>query len=181
MQLRQKSSEPRETLSDSIIRQRGLFSSLLFVIFFCGGCASIADVSLREERTPRGSLATGDDEKLTNRVELKNRDLQKTPRFVQSGKASWYGPGFHGRVTASGEPFDEAGLTAAHKSFPLGSKAKVTNLTNGHSVEVKINDRGPFTEGRIIDLSRAAARALGILESGIALVRVELISAASAQ
>jgi rare lipoprotein A len=63
----------------------------------------------------------------------------------------------------------------------LGSKAKVTNLTNGNSVEVKINDRGPFTEGRIIDLSRAAARALGILESGIALVRVELIAAASAQ
>jgi rare lipoprotein A len=171
MQLRQKSSEPRETLSDSIIRQRGPFFSLLFVVFFCGGCASIADVSLREEQTPRGSLTTGDE----------NSNSQKTPRFVQSGKASWYGPGFHGRVTASGEPFDEAGLTAAHKSFPLGSKAKVTNLTNGNSVEVKINDRGPFTEGRIIDLSRAAARALGILESGIALVRVELIAAASAQ
>ena len=93
----------------------------------------------------------------------------------QSGKASWYGPGFHGKLTASGEVYDESAMTAAHKSLPLGSKARVTNLKNGNSVEVTINDRGPFVPGRIIDLSRAAARALGIVDAGVATVRVELI------
>lgn len=97
-------------------------------------------------------------------------------RLTQRGKASWYGPGFHGKPTASGEVFDQGLMTAAHNTFPLGSKAKVTNLANGNSVEVKINDRGPHTDGRIIDLSRAAARALGFLESGIAQVRVEVLS-----
>lgn len=139
----------------------------------------MVNVSQREGSTVAGALTRGDNEKRMDRDELKDRNSQKAspPRVIQSGKASWYGPGFHGRVTASGETFDESALTAAHQSFPLGSKAKVTNLTNGNSVEVKINDRGPFTEGRIIDLSRAAARALGILGSGIALVRVELIEA----
>jgi peptidoglycan lytic transglycosylase len=92
------------------------------------------------------------------------------------GTASWYGPGFHGKKTASGEIYDQNKLTAAHKTVPLGSKARVTNLDNGNSVEVEINDRGPFVEGRIIDLSRAAAGVLGLVESGTAPVRVELIT-----
>lgn len=141
----------------------------------------MVNVSQRQGPTVPSSPAREEDNEKDrrNRVALRNSNAQKTSpsRVVQSGKASWYGPGFHGRVTASGEVFDEAAMTAAHQSFPLGSKAKVTNLTNGNSVEVKINDRGPFTEGRIIDLSRAAARVLGILGSGIALVRVELIEA----
>jgi len=89
--------------------------------------------------------------------------------------ASWYGPGFSGKTTASGDVFDETKMTAAHKTLPLGSKAKVTNLKNGKSVEVEINDRGPYVEGRIIDLSKAAARALGIVDHGVARVRVELL------
>lgn len=93
----------------------------------------------------------------------------------QFGKASWYGPGFHGKLTASGEIYDESAMTAAHNSLPLGSRARVTHLRNGSTVEVRINDRGPFIAGRVIDLSRAAARALGILEAGVALVRVERI------
>ena len=93
-----------------------------------------------------------------------------------NGTASWYGPRFHGKKTASGEIYDQNKLTAAHKTVPLGSKARVTNLDNGNTVEVEINDRGPFIEGRIIDLSRAAARALGFVESGTAPVRVELIA-----
>ena len=93
-----------------------------------------------------------------------------------NGTASWYGPRFHGKKTASGEIYDQNKLTAAHKTLPLGSKARVTNLDNGSAVEVEINDRGPFIEGRIIDLSRAAARALGFVESGTAPVRVELIA-----
>src|SRR5512144_782834 len=81
--------------------------------------------------------------------------------FVQHGIASWYGPGFHGRKTASGERFNQHELTAAHKRLPLGTKATVTNLNNGKRIEVEINDRGPYARGRILDLSRAAADRLG--------------------
>jgi rare lipoprotein A len=94
---------------------------------------------------------------------------------VIRGQASWYGPGFHGRKTASGEIFDQSKLTAAHKTIPLGTKAKVTNLQNGNTVEVEINDRGPYVGQRVIDVSRAAASALGFVESGLTLVRIELL------
>lgn len=93
--------------------------------------------------------------------------------FRQVGIASWYGPGFHGRTTASGETFNQNKLTAAHRRLPLGAEVKVTNLENGRSVTVEINDRGPYIDGRIIDLSKAAARRIGIVEDGIAKVRVE--------
>jgi rare lipoprotein A len=96
-------------------------------------------------------------------------------RSASVGTASWYGPGFRGKKTASGETFDDSKLTAAHKTLPLGSKAKVTNLDNGKFVKVEINDRGPFVEDRIIDLSRAAAGVLGIIDQGIAQVKVELL------
>jgi rare lipoprotein A len=79
-----------------------------------------------------------------------------------SGFASWYGPGFQGHRTASGERFNSAGLTAAHRSLPLGCQVLVTNRVNGRSVVVRINDRGPFGTGKVIDLSRASARAIGM-------------------
>lgn len=101
------------------------------------------------------------------------KPVQKRWKVVERGRASWYGPGFHGRTTASGEIFDQTKLTAAHRTLPLGSRARVTNLRNGATVEVEINDRGPYVEGRIVDLSRAAAGALRMVEAGIALVRVE--------
>jgi rare lipoprotein A len=91
------------------------------------------------------------------------------------GKASWYGPGFHGRTTASGEIYNQNDLTAAHPNLEFGTKVKVTNLTNGQSVIVKINDRGPYAQGRIIDLSAAAARALGIITSGVAPVKITIL------
>jgi rare lipoprotein A (peptidoglycan hydrolase) len=94
---------------------------------------------------------------------------------VHVGAASWYGPGFSGRKTASGEVFDETKFTAAHKTMPLGTRARVTHLGNGKSVEVVINDRGPHTDGRMIDLSKAAAKALGMIDNGIAKVRIELM------
>lgn len=97
------------------------------------------------------------------------------PSAIHVGEASWYGPGFSGKPTASGDVFDETKLTAAHKTIPLGTKAKVTNLQNGKSVEVEINDRGPYTEGRIIDLSQAAAKSIGIIHRGVAKVRVEVL------
>jgi rare lipoprotein A len=81
---------------------------------------------------------------------------------LQVGRASWYGPGFHGRKTASGQTFNQHALTAAHPRLPLGTRAQVTNLKNGRQVEVTINDRGPHRGGRIIDLSRAAAQRLAM-------------------
>ena len=95
---------------------------------------------------------------------------------VQTGQASWYGKAFAGKPTASGEIFNDELLTAAHRSLPLGTKVRVTNIANGKSVEVKVNDRGPYAGGRIIDLSRAAARALGMIEDGLIEVRLETIS-----
>lgn len=91
-------------------------------------------------------------------------------RSLQSGMASWYGPGFHGRRTASGERFNQNDMTAAHRSLPFGTRVRVVNQTSGTSVVVRINDRGPHVRGRIIDLSKASARALGI--GGAAPVRL---------
>lgn len=93
----------------------------------------------------------------------------------QTGIASWYGPGFHGRPTASGAIYDQNELTAAHQTLPLGTRVMVTNLDNGRSTEVIVNDRGPFAKGRILDLSYAAARTLGMIGPGTISVRIEVI------
>lgn len=98
------------------------------------------------------------------------------PRTGQTGEASWYGERHHGRLTASGETYDMNKLTAAHPSLPMGSKVLVTNLKNGKSVEVRINDRGPHVDGRIIDLSYAAAKQLGAVSGGTIPVRLQVIS-----
>jgi rare lipoprotein A len=95
------------------------------------------------------------------------------PTITETGLASWYGSRHHGKRTASGEIFNQDKFTAAHRTLPWGTRVKVTNLANGKSVEVRINDRGPFSQGRIIDLSRAAARSLGMVEQGITTVRIE--------
>lgn len=91
------------------------------------------------------------------------------------GNASWYGPGFDGRLTANGETFDQQEMTAAHPHLEFGTKVKVTNLQNGRSVVVRINDRGPFIRDRIIDLSAAAARALNMMSSGVAPVKLTIL------
>lgn len=95
-------------------------------------------------------------------------------RFRVTGMASWYGPGFHGNMSASGERFDQNALTAAHRTLPFGTIVQVTNLDNGRTVSVRINDRGPFSGGRVIDLSAGAARVLGLMDSGVAPVRLEI-------
>lgn len=95
--------------------------------------------------------------------------------YREQGVASWYGPGFHGRRTANGERFDQNAMTAAHRTLPMPSLVRVTNLENGRSVRVRINDRGPFARGRIIDLSRAAADSLGFRRKGVAQVLVEIV------
>lgn len=96
-------------------------------------------------------------------------------RLSQTGIASWYGPGFHGKATASGAIYDQNELTAAHQTLPLGTRVMVTNLETGSSAEVTINDRGPFAKGRIIDLSYGAGKALGMIGPGTIPVRVEVI------
>jgi len=93
----------------------------------------------------------------------------------QVGVASWYGKEFQGRPTASGERYDLHALTAAHRTLPFGTRVKVTNLENGRSVIVRINDRGPNQPGRLIDLSYAAARQIGLVANGTAKVRIEIL------
>jgi rare lipoprotein A len=103
-----------------------------------------------------------------------SHNVKKTGPY-QVGVASWYGEQFDGKETASGEPFDMYDLTAAHPTLPLGTLVKVTNLHNRRSVVVEINDRGPVVEGRIIDLSFAAAQALGFEEKGVQRVRLDIV------
>lgn len=91
----------------------------------------------------------------------------ETPREFQQGKASWYGPRFNGRRTASGERYNMHELTAAHRTLPFGTVVRVRSLVNGKEVDVRITDRGPFSRGRVIDLSRAAAEAIGMLGLGV--------------
>jgi rare lipoprotein A len=98
------------------------------------------------------------------------------PGFEERGVASWYGPGFHGKLTANGETYDMHGLTAAHKKLPFDTIVEVRNRENGRSVRVRINDRGPFVRGRIIDLSRGAAEAIGLLTTGVAQVSLRVVS-----
>jgi rare lipoprotein A len=95
--------------------------------------------------------------------------------FSATGQASWYGPGFYGNRTASGELFRPGTMTAAHRSLPFGTRVLVTNLNNGRSAVVRINDRGPFHGGRIIDLAHGAASELGVTSSGVASVKLEVL------
>lgn len=102
--------------------------------------------------------------------------MSNSQGYVERGIASWYGRKFHGRRTSSGEPYDMHGMTAAHKSLPLPTYVQVTNLKNGRTTVLRVNDRGPFHENRIIDLSYAAARKLDILDEGTGLVEVRALT-----
>jgi rare lipoprotein A (RlpA)-like double-psi beta-barrel protein len=160
----------------------GKWSGLLIVSLLGQSCTSVATMSrvnipyaepdaLRVKAAPTG-------EAQIQKVDLVNAP-QPASKHALRGEASWYGPGFHGKKTASGEIYDQMKLTAAHKTLPLGTKTRVTNVENGNTVQVEINDRGPFVQGRVIDLSRAAARVLGFIQSGTAPVRLELVDEAS--
>jgi rare lipoprotein A (peptidoglycan hydrolase) len=125
------------------------------------GC--IAGCSLKEEPVPPPPVPQAQEEAAP----------AGKPETTQVGTASWYGPGFHGHETASGETFDQHALTAAHRTLPLGTEAKVTNLETGQSVQVTINDRGPYVQGRQLDLSKAAATQIGLTTQGLAKVKIE--------
>jgi len=128
---------------------------LILVLTSLAGCAS--QPSVAPSPTPAPSISQAAPE----------------PSFTQTGLASFYGRAHDGKITASGESFNPEDFTAAHRTLALGSRVRVTNLENGQAVTVKITDRGPFVRGRIIDLSLAAARALGMTEKGVTRVRLE--------
>jgi rare lipoprotein A len=139
-----------------------LILSFLFFILFSAACAPRHRI-VYEKRTP---------------FPEKGATEKRESRGVQQGIASWYGADFHGKQTSSGEVYDMYQLTCAHNTLPLGTMVMVTNLENGRSVELKVNDRGPFVKERIIDVSSAAAQMLGMWEKGTASVKVEVISLA---
>ena len=107
--------------------------------------------------------------------------IERGISLVQVGVVSWYGAAFHDRPTASGERFDSDAMTMAHPTLPFGTQVKVTNLRNGRTVVVRVNDRGPFAGQRIADLSRAAAAQLGMMKRGVAKARIEVIGAGSVE
>lgn len=95
--------------------------------------------------------------------------------YSEEGYASWYGPGFHGRKTANGEIYDQYAISAAHKSLPIPCYIHVTNLENGRTLVVRVNDRGPYVDGRLLDLSYGAAARLGVVENGVVRIKIDLI------
>ncbi len=140
---------------------------LACVLLIVAGCASQSPESGRIQQGPSSYTVKGQ----TYRVR------SDATGFRQTGEASWYGPGFDGRRTASGQIYDMHKLTAAHKTLPLGSRVRVTNLSNDRHVDVLINDRGPFHGNRVIDLSYAAAQRLGMRRRGRARVRISVLGA----
>src|SRR6266850_1894018 len=140
---------------------------------------SVATLGAGAASGPNSSEAA----KVTKPTVTKSVSRQSTKQIKNSpyevGTASWYGEYFQGKETASGEPFDMQALTAAHPTLPLGTFVRVTNLRNGRAILVRINDRGPFVEGRIIDVSYNTARILGFHERGLQRVRLDLVRPAS--
>ena len=119
-----------------------------------------------------------------NILSYKDRGIKYYPKYVYKGhtkigKASWYGNPFHGRLTANGERYNMYGMTAAHRTYAMGTRLKITNLANKRSVNVRINDRGPFYSSRKIDLSYGAAKKLGMVKKGVSRVKIEVLSSHS--
>ena len=152
---------------NSVIRSFIRFFVLLLSFFTAPMCAA----SHKQKEAIASPLTTTSPE-----AQQPPQKLRKPHRFVQVGAASWYGPKFRGKLTSSGEVFDQHKLTAAHPTLPEGSTIKVTNLDNGRSVNLRVNDRGPFVNGRIIDVSQKAAQVLGMLKEGTAMVQVQVLS-----
>ena len=161
---------------------RLLFRPLFFLLFsiLLAGCAETALVvhtakeiaSLSKPPVPKGRYKVGTPYQIKNVWYYPKIDYE----YDETGIASWYGPNFHQKMTANGEIFDQNAITAAHRTLPMPSVVRVTNLENGRSLVVRINDRGPFAHGRIIDLSRRSAQLLGFVRKGTAKTRVQILS-----
>lgn len=150
----------------------------LFLLVIASSCAKKAQLVTLQPREKLLLLHVQDRSRLGPPLWIhghKYYPLSGIEGFVQYGKASWYGPKFHGRKTSSGEIYDMHGNTAAHRTLPLGTYVQVTNLNNGRQVVVRINDRGPFVKNRIIDLSYGAARQIGLVGPGVAKVKLVIL------
>jgi len=136
-----------------------------------------AEANVAHNPAPSFTIAVADEAPPVTAVlvEAVPGEVDTTLAADQVGLASWYGADFQGKPTASGQIFDEEKLTAAHRTLPLRSRVRVTNLENGRSVEVRINDRGPYVPGRVLDLSSRAAKSIGMHKEGLALVRIEVL------
>lgn len=146
-----------------------------------GAVRAVAAPAPRRDHGELLALGRAEDQRVGNPYQVSGISYtpQRDDSYDQTGIASWYGPGFHGRLTANGETYDQDALTAAHPTLPLPSIVEVTNLENGRTVRVRVNDRGPFARGRIIDMSHAGARELGFIGAGTARVRVRYVGPAS--
>ncbi len=125
--------------------------------------------------SPVSAIATASSPS-SSRSRVAARVASRPATEFASGFASWYGPGFNGAMSASGETFNANALTAAHRNLPFGTQVKVTNMDNGRSVVVRINDRGPYAHNRVLDISEGAARVIGLINSGVAPIRMEVMS-----
>jgi rare lipoprotein A len=145
------------------------FLILKFAVFIV--CLNLLLIACAPKRVPVERRIPPSEKQMAKEERIEKRET----KAVQYGVASWYGKDFHGKPTSSGEIYDMYQLTCAHNTLPLGTLVMVTNLENGKSAELKVNDRGPFVKERIIDLSYAGAQILGIYEKGTANVKVEVI------
>ena len=140
---------------------RILYCFIILILFSC--VASPRYSSSSHKNTP----------KKHNSTPLKKSTIKQGE--VIRGVSSWYGPNFHGKLTANGEVYDQYGVTAAHKTLPLGTVARVTNIDNGKSIILRINDRGPYIDGRILDCSYGAAKKLDFIDTGTTNVKIEVL------
>lgn len=167
----------------STLRSAFLAGGLLIVLSGCAVTADLDGVSLETggvqdvaaEAAPPASKPSSPGPTSYTVLGKRYQVKPTSDGHVERGLASWYGPKFHGRRTSSGERFDMYAMTAAHKTLPLATYAEVVNLQNGRSTVVKINDRGPFKHGRVVDLSYAAAKQIGVVQPGVALVELRAI------
>jgi rare lipoprotein A len=155
----------------SLVRRAVYFLTVALCLFFLTACLSRQRI-VYERRVPPPKAEV---KKEASKAEMPapSKIERRETKEVQYGVASWYGPDFHGKPTSSGEIYDMYQFTCAHNTFPLGTMVMVTNLENGKSVELKVNDRGPFVKERLIDVSYAAAQVLDLWAKGTALVKVE--------
>ncbi len=163
-------------MSASRIRAIGLLSAVLFVLAGCAESQFLISTAKRVARTTdtpqEGYYKVGKPYQIDGIWYHPEENYE----YDETGIASWYGAAFHGKLTANGEEYDMNALTAAHRTLPLPSFVRVTNLENGRSLVLKVNDRGPFAKGRIIDISRRGAQLLGFQNQGTARVRVQILA-----
>ncbi len=167
-------------------------TALVFSMLMVSGCAETELASHLVKQVPHnpnartypveraddvGAFKVGNSYKIAG----KRYHPRETYSFEQTGKASWYGPNFHGKKTANGEIFDQNALTAAHRTLQMPSLIRVTNLDNGRSAILRVNDRGPFSKGRVLDVSKGGAKALGFINQGTAHVKIQLLPDESRQ